>query len=98
MEPEKWQNREEKILRRGGEGGQDLGRGDGNHIPHPDHALHPLRELLDDLDAVESLAKKDKKISEGFTLIIKISPGGNVSEREADVQVRVTECKSVAEM
>ena len=60
MEPEKWQNREEKILR-GVEGGQDLGRGDGNHIPHPDHALHPLRELLDDLDAVESLAKKTKK-------------------------------------
>ena len=58
LEPEKWQNCEEKILRRGGEGGQDLGRGDGNHIPHPDHTLHPLRELLDDLDAVESLAKK----------------------------------------
>ena len=56
LEPGKWQNREENILRRV-EGGQDLGRGDGNHIPHPDHALHPLRELLDDLDAVESLAK-----------------------------------------
>ena len=40
---------------------------------------------------------KRQKISEGFTLIIKISPGGNVPEREADVQVRVTECKSVAE-
>ena len=43
----------------------NLGRGDGDNIAHPDHPLHPLRQLLYDLDAVKSLATRidDQKLT-----------------------------------
>ena len=37
-------------------GFQDLGGGDGDHVPHADHPLHAVGQLLDDLDAVQALA------------------------------------------
>ena len=37
-------------------GCQDLGGGDGDHVPHANHPLHSVGQLLDDLDAVQALA------------------------------------------
>ena len=80
-------------------GCQDLGGGDGDHIPHADHPLHSVGQLLDNLDAVQALAgnilfkKRLNKIGKGM----RLQPGRNVSEGEADVEVRVTEGKAVAE-
>ena len=37
-------------------GCQDLGGGDGDHVPHANHPLHAVGQLLDDLDAVQALA------------------------------------------
>ena len=80
-------------------GFQDLGGGDGDHIPHADHTLHSVGQLLDNLDAVQALAgnilfkKRLNKIGKGM----RLQPGWNVSEGEADVKVRVPERKAVAE-
>ena len=41
---------------------------------------------------------KTKTAGDRWSMMMKSTPGWNVSEGEADVQVRVTECKSVAEM
>ena len=78
---------------------QDLGGGDGDHVPHANHPLHAVGQLLDDLDAVQALAgnilfkKRLNKLGNGM----RLQPGRNVSEGEADVEVRVTEGKAVAE-
>ena len=78
---------------------EDLGGGDGDHVPHADHPLHSVGQLLDDLDAVQPLAgnilskKRLNKIGKGM----RLQPGRNVSEGEADVEVRVAEGKAIAE-
>ena len=41
---------------------------------------------------------KDIKVSAGWSLMMKIAPCRDVSEGEANVEVRVPECKSIAEM
>ena len=75
---------------------EDLGGGDGDHVPHANHPLHSVGQLLDDLDAVQALAGNilfKKRLNKGM----RLQPGRNVSEGEADVKVRVTEGKAVAE-
>ena len=75
---------------------QDLGGGDGDHVPHADHPLHSVGQLLDNLDAVQALAGNilfKKRLNKGM----RLQPGRNVSEGEADVEVRVSEGKAVAE-
>ena len=75
---------------------EDLGGGDGDHVPHANHPLHAVGQLLDDLDAVQALAGNilfKKRLNKGM----RLQPGRNVSEGEADVEVRVPEGKAVAE-